>query len=153
MRSFRAKVDFSHLSNTGNYVALSRLLDLVRSKNSSEAPPPFMLPPDGKNARVHPVARGIEQARRGGCLYLEGTAIWNGASMDRGMAQFLRYPHLPHCTVSAPWFNEHALKCAAGTLHKRTLWWRVEAKVSSACEHSAVRKLATRTHRRTLKDC
>src|SRR5687767_13658259 len=32
----------------------------VRSKNSSEAPPPFTLPPDGNNARVRPVARGIE---------------------------------------------------------------------------------------------
>jgi hypothetical protein len=36
--------------------------DAVGSKNSSEAPSPFMLPLDGNNARVHPVARGIEQA-------------------------------------------------------------------------------------------
>src|SRR3954467_14381179 len=33
-----------------------------------------MLPPDGNNARVRPVARGIEQTCRGGCSYPEGTA-------------------------------------------------------------------------------
>jgi hypothetical protein len=43
-------------------------------KNSSEAPPPFALPPDGNNARVRPVARGIEQTCRGGCSYPEGSA-------------------------------------------------------------------------------
>src|SRR5450759_722862 len=48
--------------------------DVVRSKNSSEAPPPFTLPPDGNNARVRPVARGTEKARRCGCSYPEGTA-------------------------------------------------------------------------------
>src|SRR6266581_1060622 len=32
------------------------------------------LPPDGNNATGRPVARGIEQARRGGCLHSEGTA-------------------------------------------------------------------------------
>src|SRR5688572_9455769 len=47
---------------------------LVRSKNSSDAPPPFTLPPDGNNARVRPVARGIEQTRRDKCSYPEGTA-------------------------------------------------------------------------------
>jgi hypothetical protein len=30
--------------------------------------------PDGKNAIVRPVARGIEKARRGVCSYPEGTA-------------------------------------------------------------------------------
>src|SRR6516165_981148 len=46
----------------------------VGSKNSSEVPSPFMLPLDGNNARVRPVARGIEQARRSECSYPEGTA-------------------------------------------------------------------------------
>src|SRR5467141_4460296 len=32
------------------------------------------LPPDGNNATGRPVARGIEQARRGGCLHYKGTA-------------------------------------------------------------------------------
>src|ERR1700680_2465681 len=32
------------------------------------------LPPDGNNVASRPVARGIEQARRGGCLHSEGTA-------------------------------------------------------------------------------
>src|SRR6516165_2161354 len=36
----------------------------VGSKNSSEARSPFKLPPDGNSARVRPVARGIEHARR-----------------------------------------------------------------------------------------
>jgi hypothetical protein len=31
------------------------------------------LPPDGNNAIVRPIARGIEQAPRGGCSYPEGT--------------------------------------------------------------------------------
>ena len=47
---------------------------LVRSKNSSAAPSPFTLPPDGNNARVRSVARGVERARRGRCSYPEGTA-------------------------------------------------------------------------------
>ncbi len=33
-----------------------------------------MLPPDGNSARVRPVARGIEHARRSECSYPEGTA-------------------------------------------------------------------------------
>src|SRR5271157_437446 len=32
------------------------------------------LPPDGSNVTGRPVARGIEHARRGGCLHSEGTA-------------------------------------------------------------------------------
>src|SRR5258708_20932187 len=35
---------------------------------------PFTLPPDGNNVIGRPVARGIEQARRGGCFRSEGTA-------------------------------------------------------------------------------
>src|SRR5260221_14563722 len=54
--------------------APSTVLDFVRAKNSSEARCPLMPPPDGNNAIVRPVARGIEQARRGGCSYPEGTA-------------------------------------------------------------------------------
>ncbi len=34
MHSFRGKVDFSHLSNTGNFVALSHLLRPVCTENS-----------------------------------------------------------------------------------------------------------------------
>ena len=45
----------------------------VRSKNSSEALPPLTLPPDGNNAKVHPVARGIEQAFR--VRYLPADAL------------------------------------------------------------------------------
>src|SRR5882724_9019614 len=38
------------------------------------SPPPFLtLRPDDSNATVRLVARGIEQARRGGCRYPEGT--------------------------------------------------------------------------------
>src|SRR6516165_11524608 len=53
------------LVKASNVVAIEALVtDLVGSKNSSEARSPFMLPPDGNSARVRPVARGIEHARR-----------------------------------------------------------------------------------------
>ncbi|MBV8056655.1 MAG: CocE/NonD family hydrolase, partial [Deltaproteobacteria bacterium] len=54
--------------------AFDGMNDPVGSKNSSEARSPFMLPPDGNSARVRPVARGIEHARRSECSYPEGTA-------------------------------------------------------------------------------
>jgi hypothetical protein len=57
--------DVCYLTAFGGKADISQpFAEPVWSKNSSEAPSPFTLPPDGNNARVRPVARGIEQARR-----------------------------------------------------------------------------------------
>src|SRR5260221_13577320 len=84
------------------------VIDLVRAKNSSEARCPLMPPPDGNNAIVRPVARGIEQARRGGCSYPEGTAAHCPSPDDS-----VRHGNVRH----------NRLRLAAGSARQRGSLW------------------------------
>ena len=57
-----------------DHIATRRALCVEIPWARVRSPPPFLtLPPDDNNATVRLVARGIEQARRGGCRYPEGT--------------------------------------------------------------------------------
>src|SRR5712671_1062532 len=73
------------------------------------------LPPDGNNVTGRPVARGIEHARRGGCLHSEGTAgncPSLGDSVGHGNVRHI------HSTLAAASARQRGSPCTALLLHR-----------------------------------